>query len=189
MVEGTIAIPDIPDLSSVVEANSYAESEPFSDGWYEGVIVEKRVIEKNGNEMIFESGDAPSQAGDSRNIKLQVELTRKSDGRKLNTSYLLNYRPEDLSTETVGQVMAQMEAVKGGGEWGTLFRSFMTLNRLGKLQKIAGVRQLARNGNGGLDLHPLFGKKGYFKIEPDRRNPKYKQIADTRETAPKKNAF
>jgi len=185
MVEGTIAIPDIPDLSGIQEPST---SEPFQDGWYAGTILEKRELtDKAGNDRIFESGDQPSQAGDSRNIRLQVELTRKADGRRFGTNVMINYRPEDLSAETVQQVMAQMEKVKAGEEWGSLFRPFMTLSRLGKLQKIAGVRQLGRNGDGGLDLHPLYTKTGYFKLGPDTRKPEYKQIVDLRDTAPKRN--
>lgn len=178
-------IPVIPDLSGIEEPRS---SEPFEDGWYAGTIFEKRELtDKAGNDRIFESGDQPSQAGDSRNVRLQVEIARKADGRKFGTSYLLNYRPEDLSAETVQQVMAGIEASKTGGKMGgSLFRSFMTLRRLGTLQKIAGVRQLARNGNGGLDLHPIYGKKAYFKLGPDDRNPQYKAILDVRDTAPKK---
>jgi hypothetical protein len=76
--------------------------------------------------------------------------------------------------------------VKGGAEWGSdLFRSFMTLQRLSKLQKLAGVRQFARNGNGGLDLTPVYNKTGYFKLGQDSRNPIYKEIKDLRATPPK----
>lgn len=183
-MEETLNIPDIPDLSGIQDPS---RSEPFNDGWYEGTIVERRELtDRSGNERIFESDDQPSQAGDSRNIRLQTELVRVSDGRKLGTNVLINYRPEDLSAEAVAQVTAQMEAVKGGGEWGPYFRPFMTLNRLGKLQKIAGVRQLQRNGNGGLDLHPLYGKKAYFRLAPDTRNPEFKAIVDFRETKPAK---
>jgi hypothetical protein len=180
-------VPSIPDLSGIQDFNT-SSSEPFEDGWYEGTIVAKREFQdKAGNDRVFETSDEPSQAGDSRNIKLQVEITRKSDGRKLGTNYLINYRPDDLSTETVAQVMAGLEAAKTGEKMGgTLFRSFMTLRRLGSLQKVAKIRQLARNGNGGLDLHPLFGKTGYFKLEKDDRNEKFKKIADVRDTAPKK---
>ena len=181
-MEDTMNIPDIPDLSGIQDPTK----EPFGDGWYEGTIVERRELtDRAGNERIFESDDQPSQAGDSRNIRLQTELLR-TDGRKLGTNTLINYRPEDLTTETIAQVTAHMEAVKGGAEWGPYFRSFMTLSRLSKLQKIAGVRQLQRNGNGGLDLHPLFGKKAYFRLGPDDRNPEFKAIKDFRETKPAK---
>ena len=184
MVDETLAIPDIPDLSGIQDPTS---REPFGDGWYEGTIIAKRELtDRAGNERIFESDDTPSQAGDSRNIRLQTELVRQSDGRKLGTNVLINYRPEDLSAETVAQVTAHMELVKGGAEWGAYFRPFMTLSRLSKLQKIAGVRQLQRNGNGGLDLQPLYGKKGYFRLAPDDRNPEFKAIKEFRETKPAK---
>jgi hypothetical protein len=177
---------DIPDLSGVGDEQS---SGAFVDGWYEGRIQAKREFtDKNGNDRLFESGDTPSANGESRNIRLQVELTRASDGRTLNTSTLINYQPTDLTAETVAAIAAQKEKNKESGErqWGPLFRSFMSLTRLGKLQKIAGVRQLQRNGDGGLDLTPVYGKTAYFKLGEDDRNPQYKAIVDFRETKPTK---
>jgi len=178
------SLPDIPDLSGIGET---VESNPFADGWYQGTIVEQRSFtDSNGNDRVFASADDVSAKGDSRNIKLQVAIKRASDGKELNTSYLLNYRPEDLSQETVQAVAAKQEETKKGAEWGPLFREFMVLQRLSKLQTIAGVRQLQRNGNGGLDLKPIFGKTAYFKLGPDTRSDgKYKEIKDLRATAPK----
>ena len=180
-MEDTIQIPDVPDLSGVQDV----ETARFEDGWYGGTILAKREFtDRNGNDRVFESTDAPSQNGDSRNIQLQVELTRQSDKRTYNARAMVNYRPEDLSAETVQQVMAQREKAKDEG-WGSLFRPFMTLMRLGKLQRIAGVRQLQRNGNGGLDLTPTYGKSAYFRLGPDDRNPEYKAIVDFSDAAPK----
>ena len=186
MSEAGLSLGDIPDLSGIDDNQPAA----WEDGWYEGVIVGKREFtDKNGNERVFESTDALAQSGDSRNIRLQVALKRQSDGREMNLSTLINYQPEDLTQETIQKVAAQKEKVKAGDEkWGALFRPFMSLVRLGKLQKIAGVRQLQRDENGALNLTPLFGKQGYFKVEPDDRNPQYKQISEMREDKPKKAA-
>src|SRR3990167_2282845 len=174
MSEAGLSLGDIPDLSGIDDNQPAA----WEDGWYEGVIVGKR-----------ESTDAPAQSGDSRNIRLQVALKRQSDGREMNLSTLINYQPEDLTQETIQKVAAQKEKVKAGDDkWGSLFRPFMSLVRLGKLQKIAGVRQLQRDDNGALNLAPLFGKRGYFKVEPDDRNSQYKQISDMREDKPRKAA-
>lgn len=171
---------DIPDLSGMGEDTSVA----FADGWYQGTILEKREFtDQNGSDRVFESQDIPSANGDSRNIRLQVEIKRQSDNRTLNTSVLVNYRPEDLSPETIQAITAHKET---GEKWGSLFRPFMVLNRLGKLQKIAGVTQLQRNGDGGLNIQPLYGKTAYFKLEPDDRNPQYKAVADFRTTKPSK---
>lgn len=180
----TLNLGDIPDLSGVAEDTA---PEPFVDGWYTGTILEQRSFtDSNGNDRTFASGDVPSQNGDSRNIKLQVVLKR-ADGRTLNVSTVVNYRAEDLTPETIKAVLAEKERTKETGEkFGSLFRAFMTLTRLGKLQKIAGVRQFQRNGNGGLDLHPIYGKTGYFRIGEDSRNPKYKEIKDFSSEAPKR---
>jgi hypothetical protein len=175
---------DIPDLAGF---DDRPEFQPFENGWYAGQILQKReYTDKNGNDRVFESGDSVSQRGDSRNIRLQVELTR-SDGKKLNISTLVNYNPSDLSQATLQAVAAHKGKVDTeGAEWGELFRAFMTLTRLAKLQKIAGVRQLQRNGDGGLELTPLFGKAAYFRIKDDTRNPQYKEVADFQDYRPKR---
>lgn len=176
---------DIPDLSGI--GDNRPEFQPFENGWYQGVILQKREFtDKNGNDRVFESGDAVSQRGDSRNIRLQVELTRESDKKTLNVSTLINYNPNDLSQETIQAVTAHKAKVDDGEEWGELFRSFMTLTRLAKLQKIAGVRQLQRTQDGGLDLTPLYGKTAYFRIGDDTRNPQYKEIKDFQDYRPKR---
>ena len=186
MTEETLNLGEIPDFSQIVD-DTRPDYTPFENGWYAGTIVEKREFtDKQGNDRIFESNDEVSRSGDSRNIRLQVEVQRQADKRTLNTSVMLNYQPEALTAETVQQVSAHMAKVKEGEEWGSLFRPFMTLTRLGKLQRIAGVRQLQRNGNGGLDIHPLFGKRAYFRLGPDERNPDYKAILDYSEKAPRK---
>jgi hypothetical protein len=177
---------DIPDLSVIEEARP----EPFVDGWYQGTILGKREFtDNNGNERVFESSDSPAQSSDSRNIRLQVEIKRRADGRTLNVTQLVNYRPADLTVETVQAIAKRNEERKSSGaEWGDLFRPFMALTRLGKLQKIAGVRSFQRTVDGGLDLSPLYGKTAYFKLGPDNRNPAYKAVVDFQDFEPKKVA-
>jgi hypothetical protein len=174
---------DIPDLSGIEESRP----EPLADGWYQGTILAKREFtDSNGNDRVFESSDTPAQRS-GRNIRLQVELKRRSDGKVFNLSTLINYNPADLTAETVAAVAQRREENKNGGaEWGDLFRPFMTLTRLSKLQKIAGVRQLQRDAEGGLDLSALYGKGAYFKVRQDSRNPQYKEVADFQENEPKR---
>lgn len=181
--EQTLSLSDIPDLSTMGEDD---RSPSFEDGWYTGKILAKRAFtDKMGNDRVFESDDTPAQKS-GRNIRLQVELTRASDKRTINVSTLINYQPDDLTPEAIAAVVAKKEDVKTGGEWGPMFRSFMTLNRLGRLQKIAGVKSLGRNGNGGLDLSPLYGKTAYFQLVPDERNPDFKAVKNFQAEAPKK---
>lgn len=179
----TINLLDIPDLSGIEEVRS----NPLEDGWYQGTFLAKREFtDNNGNDRVFESSDTPAQSS-GRNIRLQIELTRRSDGRTFNVSTLINYKPEDLSVETITAIAKRKEENKNGGaEWGDLFRPFMTLTRLGQLQKVAGVRQLQREPEGGLDITPVFGKTAYFKLRPDNRNPKYKEVATFQVEEPKK---
>ena len=181
MTDAVLSLGDIPDLSGVGEGTPF---ESFSDGWYGGVILAKREFtDKLGNDRVFESDDTPAQKS-GRNIRLQLELTRASDKRTMNISTLVNYQPDDLSPETVAAVLERKGTVIEQGD--PLLRSSIALQRLAALQKIAGGSALRRNGNGGLDLTPLYGKSGFFRIRPDNRNPLYKEIADFRADAPKK---
>ena len=183
MTEQDMVLPEIPDLSGVSEAQT---DQSWSDGWYEGTIIEQRSFtDSNGNDRVFETVDLPSAKGDSRNIRLQTILKRRSDGRTLGTSVQSNYRPEALTAETVQAVTAR--ATEGGKQMGDLFRPFLALQRLGRLQKIAGVRQLQRNGNGGLDLAPTFNKAAFFRLGPDERTGgKYREIKDFQVEPPKR---
>lgn len=175
-----ISISDIPDLSNF-EVEAGRASEPWQDGWYQGVINQERSFtDKNGNDRTFASGDSVSANGASRNVILQVTITRK-DGKTFNGSARVNYRPEDLTQENV---QAVTEYAKSGERGGPLFRSMMVLTRLSKLQKIAGVRQFQKSPEGGLDLTSVYGKTAYFKLGPDEQNPQYKAIVDFRESAP-----
>ena len=165
-------IPVIPDLSSFAGD----EVTPFENGWYKATIQARREFtDKNGNDRIFESEDTPAQRS-GRNIRLQVEVTRASDGRKLNVSWLINYNPDDLTQETVAAVMAKKD---DGGEYGDLFRSYMTIKRLSSLQAVAG-KALTRGSDGAFDLTPLYGKECFVRVADDDRNPIYKQIKDVR---------
>lgn len=181
----TFNLGDIPDLSGI--GDDRPESTPLADGWYQGVFLEKREFtDRNGNDRVFESSDTPAQST-GRNIRLQIELTRKSDGKKFNVSTLVHYKPEDLTAETIQAIAARRaENKESGAEWGDLFRPFMTLSRLSKLQNIAGVRQLQRSADGGLDISPLYGKVAFFRLKPDTRNPQYKEVADYQLAEPKR---
>ena len=176
---------DIPDLSDILGDTDGPA--PFEDGWYKGTILaERSFTDQNGNDRVFASSDSVSAKGDSRNVRLQVEIKR-TDGRTLNVSTLVNYNPDDLTQATIQAVAKRREEAKeNNGQMGDLFRPFMTIKRLGTLQKIGGVRQLQRNGDGGLDLTPLYNKVAYFKLQPDSRNPQYKEVGDFRFDAPKR---
>lgn len=175
---------DIPDLSALVGGSS--DSQPWENAWYGAQILGKREFEdKNGNMRTFESNDSVAASGESRNIRLQVEVTRASDGKKLNISYLLNYRPSDLTSETVAAVIAD-NAKERSEQDASLTRSRLTLARLAALQKIAGVRAFQRTDEGGLDISPLFGKSAYVRLKDDDRNPQFKAVADFRLDRPTK---
>jgi hypothetical protein len=175
---------DIPDLSALSGGSEGGSA--WEDGWYAATILEERSFtDKNGNDRRFESGDAPSANGESRNIRLQVEVKRASDGLKLYTSALTNYRPEDLQSANVQAVIAD-NAKPQDEQDPNLTRARLTLTRLGKLQKIAGVRNFARSEDGGLDISAVYGKSCWVRLGADRRNPQYKEIKDLRPDKPTK---
>lgn len=184
----TFSLSDVPDLSGVFEESTGPD--PFIDGIYEGTVQqERRITDRNGNERVFETTDTPSASGTGRNIRLQIEIKRKSDGRTLGTSYNVFYRPDDLSAETIQKVIAHKDAAKTSGEkveWGELFGPFMTLQKLATLQKIAGVRSFQRTAEGGLDVSAIYGKKVWATLGPDTRNPQYKEVKRLAAEAPKR---
>lgn len=182
------SLADVPDLSGVTD--DFSGPTPFEDGIYEGTVQkERRITDRNGNDRVFETTDTPSNNGNGRNIRLQIEITRKSDGRTLGTSYNVFYRPEDLSAETIQKVIAHKDAAKESGEkvqWGDLFGPFMTLQKLATLQRIAGVRSFQRTPEGGLDVSAIYGKRVYATLGPDKRNPQYKEVVRLSPEAPKR---
>lgn len=185
MSDQVLSLGDIPDFSGLGDESPF---ESFADGWYQGTILGTRTFtDKSGNERIFASVDAPSAKGDSRNIRLQVVLTRKSDGRTLHNSMLVNYRPEDLTQDAVQAVKGRMAAAKASGERFAGDRTSLALSRLSTLQQIAGVRQFQRDTEtGGLDISALYNKTAFFRLAPDDRNPLYKAVDKFQPTAPTK---
>lgn len=172
-----INLTDIPDLSALSGNNEGSNS--WQDGWYAATILQSRSFtDRNGNDRVFDSTDAPSANGDSRNIRLQVEV-RRSDGQKLYTGSLVNYRHDDLQSPTVQAVIADNAKAQDDQD-PSLTRARLTLARLSKLQKIAGVRNFARNGEGGLNINAVFGKQCFVRLGEDKRNPQYKEIKDLR---------
>src|SRR3990172_4376122 len=92
LIEDNPLIDPLPDLSDIPDDRP----EPWSDGWYRAVILESRTFtDKNGNARYFESSDTPAQKT-GRNIRLQTQITRQSDGRTMNQTLLVNYRLDDF---------------------------------------------------------------------------------------------
>ncbi len=160
VMEETLNLGDIPDLSDVPDDRP----EPWADGWYKATIHETRSFtDKNGNERVFESNDTPSQKT-GRNIRLQCEVTRQT-GKPMFQSLLVNYRPDDFTRKD--------ELTAGTAD----MRLRLTLTRIARLQQVAGVRQLQRSGDGGINLTPLFNKTLYVKLG-QQEGTDYKEIKD-----------
>lgn len=184
----TMHLTEVPDFSGITEDRP----EAWEDGWYAARIVPTRTINsRDGNTLTFATEDTLSRGGDSRNIRLQMSLHRKSDGRALSTNHNVNYRVEDLTGEIVKAVLARKESIKAAAqsgerlEWGQLFRAFMGITRLGTLQRIAGIRRFETLPQGGFDLRPLFNKACFVRLGDDDEG-KYKEIKEISDVPPKK---
>lgn len=179
----TMEIPTLPDLSSLV--NETSEAPAWQNGWYAcEFLAERSFTDRNGNDRVFVSGDDPAMSGNGRNIRLQLKVTSTS-GKEMYLNSLTNYRPEDLTSDNITAVIAD-NALAREDQDTSLTRSRLTLQRLGKLQSIAGIAAFHGAENGGLELKPIFGKKAFVRLKDDDRNPQYKAVADFRTTKPTK---
>lgn len=182
-LDTTQSLPEIPDLSGMTEDRP----EPWADGWYGAIVQASQQFEKDGMVTTYNTEDVLSRAGDSRNIFVRFQITRK-DGRRMQTKYLINYRPSDFSAETIAAIQAKKAEVKAGGEWGSMFRAFSALTGIGTLQRIASVRQFQRTADGGLDLSPLVSKPFFARLRDDK-DGRFKEVAAISDTAPKKGTL
>ena len=185
----TLSLTPVPNFDNVPDQ---PRSEPWVDGWYAGTFVEERSFtSQSGNEVTFASEDTVSQKGDSRNISLQAILTRKN-GDHFNGRVRINYRPDvDFTTERLARV-AEINTDKTITPTGDEVRSRISLGQLKRLQRVAGTT-LSRNGNGGLELTPVFTKTAFFRIADGDPNPStgkvYKEIVEFSHEAPKKGTL
>ena len=170
--------PEVADGYDLSGITGGGEASGFENGWYQGVILASRSFtSRDGSTRVYTSRDTLSKNGDSRNIRLEVEIVRASDARLLNLTLLVNYRMEDLTPETI-------KAVKEGIETDT--RTRIGLQRLAQLQRIGASGPLGVAEEGGLTLTQLYGKRAHFRLGPDDRNPDYKAIKAFQIEAPKR---
>jgi hypothetical protein len=177
-----LTLPEIPDLSGMIEDRPAA----WEDGWYDAIVLESQTVTSRttGAVTTFTSEDRISKAGDSRNLFLRVQIKRRKDGRTLVTrAKCINYRPSDFTPERVAAVIEGKTRAKEEGSWSDtdLRRSFLSMLRIGSLQRIAGVKQFQHTPEGGLDLTPLFGKPGFARLADDDQG-KYKEAAEINDT-------
>ena len=133
------------------------ERKPWDDGWYSGVIVAE--YETSGNfATVHKTQDVPSQAGDSRNLKLCVTVVNGNDTKSLNTT--INYRPEALD----GERMEDLRVRKAAKEQfkGADFRDSMSLSKFHELER-AGI-PVEDNGHGGMDTDKMLGVAADFYL-------------------------
>jgi hypothetical protein len=185
--DAVATLPEVPDLTGMTEDRP----EPWQIGWYSARILSTRTVtsRETGAAMIFNTDDTLSNRQDSRNIRLQLEVRRKSDGQMMHTNHLINYRNENLTAEMVAAVLARKAEIKAAAklgqkvEWGELFGAFMTQLRIGTLQRLAGGN-LGRGTDGGFLLSPLIGRSLFVRLVDDDAK-RYKEVKEISDTAPK----
>lgn len=133
----------------------------WKPGRYGGVVVKE--YETSGSfSSVHKTEDKPTQAGDSRNLKLCVGLVNGNETQY--QSYTLNYRPEALTDERIEEVKAMRTQYKGVKQWPdrNAQRDNLTYVRLHELEK-AGIT-LNENGHGGYDVDAIIGSNATFYL-------------------------
>ena len=143
----------VPSLSDVADEVGGA----WPKGWYPATIIEGYSTPKGKQ---FTTSDAPSQKGDSRNLRLCFSASDGKSERTMQESF--NYRSGDLSAERIAYVLEARTENKGIKNWADkdAQRSSLALGKLGQIAKaISDTFQFSLNGNGGLAIAPLVGAK------------------------------
>ena len=173
-------LPDvtIPDFSTFTRP----ETAPWVEGWYKATILPFYEFTNNeGNTTRFETTDEPALKT-GRNIRIVAAVTRQLDGLTRNIrSKNLNYRPTDFTAARIAEIETAKQRNEGRQRWDDkdAHRTFISFGALGELQNVAGTK-FQQNGNGGLDLSPLFNKTGYVRLsfgDANEQGRKYLEIA------------
>jgi len=171
-----VAAPDINNIATAAEEMpSLADMahEPSSgawpDGWYAGQILEGYAT-NSGREFMTE--DTLSQKGDSRNLVICLRLANKGKEAR-NYFYRLNYKPGDLTAETLAKVKKVRELAareKWRGAWPDQVKpvqaSALSLERLACFERALGFR-LKRTAAGTIDTRPFVNQQLDVRLKLD----------------------
>jgi len=118
-------------------------------GWYRASIIEGYATPKGHQ---FATFDAPSQKGDSRNLRLCF-LVSGSSGNERTMQESFNYRPSDFSRERLAYIKeARIEYKDVKGRWADADaqRSSLAIAKIGQFQKALGFSELKTTTDGGV---------------------------------------
>lgn len=117
-------------------------------GWYKAEVIEGYATAKGHQ---FTTADAPSQKGDSRNLRVCFRVTSATAERTLQES--LNYRSSDFSAERLAYIKearAEYKDVKGRWVDADAQRSSLAIAKIGQFQKALALDHLPLSGDGGI---------------------------------------
>jgi hypothetical protein len=136
-------MPDTLDVATVAEEvtslSDFAEPTggAWPKGWYAAEVIEGYKTQKG---RVFETQDALSAKGDSRNVRLCLNVAGPGGDRTMQTS--LNYRPEDFTADRLAAIKQARQDHKGvQGKWSDapdLQRSSLAVGKIGQAEEAFG---------------------------------------------------
>lgn len=138
------------DLSGMAEEPGGA----WKKGWYKAEIIEGYATRKGTQ---FETADAPSKDGASRNLRLCFKVYKGEDERTIQTQ--LNYRSSDFNPDRIAHIKQLRTEFAGSTNWPDKdgHRSSLAMAKLGQLQAAVGFK--LKTVMGAVDPTPFIGQK------------------------------
>lgn len=163
------------DLGEGLEAETLTGLEEMAEeptggawpkGWYKAQIIEGFQTRKG---KTVQTSDAPSQKGDSRNLKLCLKVFKGVEERTMIAAF--NYRATDFTAERIAFIKEMREEYKGvKGRWSDTDaqRSSLALASIGGLSKAVGFAP--KLANGGLVAGIFVGQEVdvYLGVDPEK---------------------
>lgn len=138
----------------------------WPNGWYSAEIIEGYATPKG---FQFTTADAPSQKGDSRNLRICARLTPSSGGDPRNMQESFNYRASDFSPERLAYIKearVEYKDVKGAWPDRDVQRSSLAIAKIGQLQKALALDTLPLV-DGGVVAGAFVGKSVDIRLSTD----------------------
>lgn len=144
----TETLNDVANDTAVEEVVSLADfaapvSGAWPKGWYDAEVIEGYSTPKG---KVFETGDAPSKNGDSRNATFCFKV-KNAKGEERTIQTLFNYRESDFSADRIAFIkQARIDNASTKGKWadGDAQRTSLALAKIGQLENAIGTVRVGR---------------------------------------------
>lgn len=152
---------ELPSLSEFAEEAGGA----WPVGWYKAMVIDGYATRKG---TVFTTEDTPSRDGQSRNMRLCLNVTGAAGTR--NTFDTFNYRISDFTPARLEQIKELRQQFKGTrGAWpgqADAQRTSLAIANLGQLEKALGFR-FKRHPEGYLVPGTFVGQKLDIRLGVD----------------------